>query len=215
MNKKLLGLAVTTALAAIAGYAEAVSPRIGGPIIETIFRGFLKGPLTTGVQSRSNAFSGLTTLASGSATVTVSTVSVGSDSIIEPHIRSARPAAYTSVGALSVAAGAASAVASTTAVFSGQQIDLMYQSLVNQASGQCRGFRVNSIVDGISFQVMTEDGQNVTSGPANVNWRIPETVPMGLTVNTISPGNFFTLGWADGKPRPIDSTIMWELRKGS
>lgn len=49
---------------------------------EQIFRGLLRGPGHTKAQSATNQWAGRTTLASGSATVTVSTTVVGSDSII-------------------------------------------------------------------------------------------------------------------------------------
>jgi len=49
---------------------------------EQFFGPTLRGPVLTKAQSASNQFAGRTTLASGSATVTVSTTSVKSDSII-------------------------------------------------------------------------------------------------------------------------------------
>ena len=50
---------------------------------EQIFRGMLRGPLTTRATSASNQWAGRTTsVGSGTATVTVSTTSVKSDSII-------------------------------------------------------------------------------------------------------------------------------------
>ena len=49
---------------------------------EALFSGTLYGPLTTKLQSASNQWAGFTTLASGSATVTVSTTTIKSDSLV-------------------------------------------------------------------------------------------------------------------------------------
>lgn len=51
--------------------------------LEQLFRGQQRAPLTTLANSAVNQFAGLTTLASGSATVTVSTTAVTSDAIIQ------------------------------------------------------------------------------------------------------------------------------------
>ena len=50
---------------------------------ELIFKGTLRGPLRTRASSASNQWAGRTTLNSGSATVTVSTTTIKSDSIIK------------------------------------------------------------------------------------------------------------------------------------
>lgn len=52
------------------------------PTMEQIWRGFFRGPTTMVANSKSNQFAGLTTLNSGSATVTVSTTAVKSDAAI-------------------------------------------------------------------------------------------------------------------------------------
>lgn len=49
---------------------------------EQLWRGTLRGPLTTQIQSKVSQFAGRSTIASGSASVTVSTTAVKSDSII-------------------------------------------------------------------------------------------------------------------------------------
>ena len=200
--------------ALLALYTEAV---LGCNIypLEILHRALTKGPLITRTTSSPDQWAGRTTLSSGSATVTVSTYSVGSDSLIFAAVQAALPAAYATQGWASVVASAATATISTTAVYSGQHIDLALVSSMNQASGVARSFRVDSVVGGVSFAIVTLDGQNVTSGPYNINWHIPQAVPQGIKVNTISPGNFFTFGWADGQSRPVDSTVLWELRRTS
>jgi len=184
--------------------------------LEALARGFLRGPLVTKANSSPNQWAGQTTINSGSATVTVSTFQVNSDSLIFTSVLAALPAGYTTRGRSSIAAGAASATISTTAVYSGQVIGLAFESAVDQASGNGRVFRVDSIVDGVSFAIVTADGQNVTSGPALPMWSISGAEPVGIKVNTISPNNFFTLGWADQQARQgIATTIMWEVRRTS
>lgn len=49
---------------------------------EQIYRGMMRGPLTTKASSSSNQWAGRTTIESGSATITVSTTIVDSDSLI-------------------------------------------------------------------------------------------------------------------------------------
>ncbi len=183
--------------------------------LELVRRATLRGPMMTDITSSPNQWAGRTTISSGSATSTVSTFSVGSDSILNLAIQAALPAAYTTRGLISIAAGAATGTASTTAVYSGQAVLLSYLNATNAASGQANDFRVNSIVDGVSFAAVTGNGANVTSGPAVVSWQIPEAVPQGIKVNSISSGNYFTLGWADGRARPVDTTVMWEVRRPS
>lgn len=51
-------------------------------IAEQVWRGMLRGPLTTKAQSSANQWAGRTTVASGATTATVSTNAVTSDSII-------------------------------------------------------------------------------------------------------------------------------------
>ena len=55
---------------------------LGDPPLELLFRPFLMGALRTRATSASNQWAGRTTLASGSATVVISTTRVASDSIV-------------------------------------------------------------------------------------------------------------------------------------
>lgn len=203
--------------AALGAYSQAaLACHIRNPI-ELMRNIGLRGPIFTMARSASNQWAGLTTLASGSATQVVSTQSVNSDSLISLSVYSSMPAAYAVRGWASVAAGASTATQSTTAIYSGMAVDLTYVNGNNtgQASGQGRSFDVNSIVNGVSFALATQDRQNVTSGPINIGWRIPEAMHQGLKVNTIVSKGYFVVGWADGQSRPLDATVMWELRKTS
>ena len=58
---------------------------------------------------------------------------------------------------------------------------------------------------------MTVDSLLV-QGTQVIGWHIPEAVPHGIKVNTITEGSYFTLGWADGRARPRDVTLMWEVK---
>lgn len=182
--------------------------------IEVLQRPLFKAPAMVSVSSDAAQYAGRTTLSSGSATVTVSTNAVNSDSIIGRMIEAALPAGYTMQGRTSILSGIATGTVSTTAVYSGQVIMLGFESASNTTSGVGKGLRVNSIVDGVSFAITATDSFGYP-GTINAMWRIPESVPEGVKVNTISSGNFFTLGWADGRARPVDTTILWELRKSS
>lgn len=52
------------------------------PTAEQIYRGMMRGPLTTLAASASNQWAGLTTLSSGSATQVVSTTAVASGDLV-------------------------------------------------------------------------------------------------------------------------------------
>jgi hypothetical protein len=182
--------------------------------LETLVRPLFKSAPMVRTNSHAAQYAGRTTIGSGSASQVVSTGAVNSDSLIYATVQVALPAAYAVQGIGAIAAGAASFTASTTAVTSGQHISLSPFLSSNQASGHGRGFSVRSIVDGVSFAVATEDGQNVTSGPAAIGWRIPDAIPEGIKVNSIGVGHFL-LGWADGKSRPVDAVVMWEIRRAA
>lgn len=213
MKKFKLKALAAGVIALLSGYSQQALACPVAPA-EVLHRPLLLSPMLVPANSESSQFVGRTTLASGSATVTVSTTNVTSDSIIPLTVQAALAAAYGTQGIIEVVSGGATGVASTTAVYSGQHIDVSYLNASDQSSGQGRGFRVNSIVDGTSFAIATDDGKGVI-GTAQVMWRIPQAIPQGVKVNTISPGNFFTLGWADQKARPVDATVMWEIKKAA
>ena len=185
--------------------------------LELVQRALLRGPLMTNITSSPNQWSGRTTIASGSATQTVSTFSINSDSILNLALEVALPAGYTTRGQISVVSGDISGVASTTAVFSGQAILTSFQSETAASSaGAVMGMlRVNSIVDGVSFAISTTNSAAFGHEAGLLNWAIPQAEPRGIKVNSISSGNYFTLGWADGQAKPRDVTVMWEVRRTS
>ena len=73
--------------------------------------------------------------------------------------------------------------------------------------------RVDSIVDGVSFSLATTNGLTTVSSGAVAMWQIAAKDPSRLKVNTISDGSYFTVGWADGRARPVDVTVMWEIKR--
>lgn len=195
-------------LALLALYVEQVLG-CGISPIEAIFRGHLRGPLMTQAASKSNQYAGRTTISSGSATQVVSTNVVNSDSLIIHQLQAALPSGYDTQGLISIASGSSTGVGSTSAVYSGQVILLTAQG-VNPYQG---GVRVQSMANGGSFTVAVSSA-TTTSG-CNIGWKIPQAAPEGLKVNSISSGGYFIFGWADGQARPVDVTVMWELRRTS
>lgn len=210
MTKTLLFLA--TLLGLWAEGALACQARITP--LELLFAPFFKGPSFMRTNSHGAQFAGRTTISSGSATQVVSTANVTSDSLVFPTIQAALPAAYTTQGRGSIASGAGSVTASTTAIYSGMNVLLTLEGLTSQLSGFSRGLRINSIVNGVSMLIATVDSLQLQGATENVaHWSIPEAMPQGIKVNTISDGGYFVLGWADGEPRPVDVTVMWEIKK--
>lgn len=181
--------------------------------IEFLKRPFLTGPMGTKTQSAADQFAGRTSILSGGTSATVSTRMVNSDSLLQltPHV--ALAAEFQTQGIIAIASGAGYKTASTTAIYSGDTV-LISPLLAAVASGFGRTFKVDSIVDGVSFAIGTQDGLGPGAGGA-VMWKIPGKEPVGLKVATISPGNFFTIAWADGAPRNYPTPVMWEIRTAS
>ena len=200
-----LALAVATAFATFAQAAHARTPT------EALFRPLMKGPIMTRATSAANQWAGRTTIASGSATQVVSTSQANSDSIISLGIEVAVPAAYTTLGRTAIASGVSFGTASTTAIWSGDVVGLTWESPNVITSGQA--LRVDSIVGGVSFAIATANSLTTVASGAVAMWSIAAKDHQGLKVNTISSGNFFTLGWADGRARPLAATVMWEVRR--
>lgn len=186
--------------------------------LEILNRALLRGPLLTNISSGPNQWAGRTTIASGSATQVVSTFAVNSDSLLNLAVQAALPTAYITRGTQTFTNSAAiSNTVSTSAVYSGQAISLSFFSATATGSlgSGGAGLRVNSIVNGVSFAISTTDSGAIGTTAPVAMWSISEAEPQGIKVNTISPGNYFTLGWADGKARPIDVAVLWEVRRGS
>ena len=181
--------------------------------LEILHRALMRGPLMTNINSSPNQWSGRTTLASGSATVTVSTQTVNSDSLLFTALEAALPAGYSTQGRTSIASGVATGTASTTAIYSGDVVSLTWETPNDITSGQA--LAVNSIVGGVSFSIRTSNGLTTVASGGVAMWKIVGKDLEGVKVNTISPGNFFTLGWANKQARPNDATVLWEIRRGS
>ena len=213
MKLKHLALAVAAAFATFAQAAHARTP------METLFRPLMRGPIMTKATSAVNQWAGRTTLASGSASQVVSTSNVNSDSIISLGIECAIPAAYIQQGQVAFTNSAAvSGTASTSAVHSGYAINIALQAettVVSAGAGINASLRINSIVDGVSFAISTVNSQPLGIAAPIVNWDIPRADVSKLRVNSISSNGYFILGWADANPRPIDVTVMWEVKRTS
>ena len=90
---------------------------------------------------------------------------------------------------------------------------LRAETALSSVGVSSRPLRVNSLVNGVSFALSTVDSGALGFAAGTIMWSIPETMPQGIKVNTISDGGYFVLGWADGEPRPVDVTVMWEIKK--
>ena len=210
MTKTLIFLA--TILGLWAEGALACQARITP--LELLFAPFFKGPSFMRTNSHGAQFAGRTTISSGSATQVVSTANVTSDSLIFPVVQAALPAAYTTQGLMTTVSGDFTKTASTTAVYSGQIMQVNFQAETTLTSlGLSHPLRVNSIVDRVSFAISTVDSGAIGVAAGTLNWKIPQAEPSGIKVNTISDGGYFVLGWADGQARPVDVTVMWEIKK--
>lgn len=213
MKLKHLALAVATAFATFAQASHVRTPT------ETLFRPLMKGPIMTKTLSAANQWAGRTTISSGSASQVVSTSNVNSDSLISLGVEAALPAAYLQQGIVAFTNSAATyGTASTSAVYSGYAITLALQAetaVVSAGAGINAPLRINSIVDGVSFAISTCNSEPLGIAAPVAHWSIPRADVSKIKINSISSGGYFLLGWADGKPRPVDATVLWEIRRAS
>ena len=206
---------MSTLLALLGAYASAaLAMHIGPTPIEVLHRPLFRSAPLVRINSHAAQYAGRTTLSSGSASVTVSTAAVNSDSLLNLNVQMTFPAAYLPRGQTTLASGATSGVASTSAIYSGMNVQLTAQNLTSQLSGSGRSLRVSSIVDGVSFLIATVDSLQV-QGTTVAMWDIPEAKAIGVKVNSIVSGGYFSIGWGDERPRPRDATVMWELRRAT
>lgn len=209
MTKKLLVLATILGL-----WAEAaLSCQARIQPLELLFAPFFKGPSFYRTNSHAAQFAGRTTISSGSASQVVSTNNITSDSLLFATLQVALPAGYITQGRTSLISADVTKTISTTAIYSGAIITVAVDAATTLSSGVERAFRVNSVVDGISFALSTIDSNPSGLTATNLIWALPNAVPQRVKVNTISDGAYFTLGWADGLAKPIDTTVMWEIKK--
>lgn len=188
-----------------------------GPMkpLELLFAPFFKGPSFIRTNSHGAQFAGRTTISSGSASQVVSTSNVDSASLILPAVQTALPAAYLTQGIISAISADNTWTASTSAIYSGMVVNygLRAETALSSVGVSARPLRVNSVVDRVSFALSTVDSGALGFAAATIMWELPAAKPQGIKVNTISDGGYFTLGWADGQARPVDVTVMWEIKR--
>lgn len=212
MMKKIASLV----LAVLGLYAQAALAMHAGPTpIETLQRPLFRSAPILRTNSNASQYAGRTTLGSGQASVVVSTRGINSDSLIYPTVHVALPAAYVTQGRTSLISADVTKTVSTTAIYSGAIALLAVDAATTLSSGVGRSYRINSIVDGVSFALSTVDSNPSGLTATNLIWSLPTAVPVNIKVNTISPNGFFTLGWPDGIGRPVDVVVMWELRRST
>ena len=200
---------LTLLLAFLASYAQAALALHARTPIEVFDRPLFKSAPIVRTGSHAAQYAGRTTLASGSASQVVSTNAINSDSIINFNLQAAIPASYLTRGQVSIVSGANYGTASTSAIYSGMVVSLALENATAQLSGTAQGLRINSMVDGVSFAITTiNSGQLAGNGVAH--WSLPTAVP-GVRVSSIGVGHFL-FATPDGAARPLDQTVMWEIR---
>jgi len=180
---------------------------------ELLYAPLLKGVLRTEAQSSTGQFAGRTTLNSGSATTTVSITTVKSDSIIvaEGEGNANHNVIY---GTVSITSGTSFATVSNAAIATDSLVFLTLQAGgTDQGSGFAQPVEVKSLGAGSLDIGWAVQSLNPRAAATTVGYIIApaDGIPAKIEVKTLSEGNFFTLGRADGNAAPRDTTLMWLL----
>lgn len=159
-----------------------------------------------------NQFGGRTTLSSGSATVTVSTALVNSDSVIFLSDEGNTAFGHL-VGTSFVASGDVIATVSNAAIVADSLVFLtQIASATNQTSGAEAFLEIKSLAAG-SMGIGFAGGQNPRASRSYFNFMVTPSdgIPSPIEVRSISSGNFFTIGRSDNRGAARDTTVMWFL----
>lgn len=172
----------------------------------------LREPITTRATSATNQWAGRTTLNSGSATITVSSAIVKSDSVIMGFLEG-----NVNYGILhqniTVNSGDVTTTLSNAAIAADSLVTLtMHAGGTNQTSGVSNAMEVKSLGAG-SIDIGWADGNATRAGATEVTALITpkDGFPMGIEVKTISDGDFFTLGRVDNRAISRDTIVMWMM----
>tara|TARA_Y100000310_G_C20526594_1_gene736363 strand:+ start:261 stop:782 length:522 start_codon:yes stop_codon:yes gene_type:complete len=166
----------------------------------------------TEAQSTVAQFAGRTTLSSGSATVTVSTNVVNSDSIITAFTEG-NANVNILYGTVTVNSGSQFASVSNAAIAADSLVFLtMAAGGTDQNSGTSSSVEVKSLGAG-SMDVGWGAADNPRAANTTVNYQVlpADGQPAPVEVKSISSANFFTLGRADGRAAARDTIITWTL----
>ena len=181
---------------------------------ELLWRALAKGPLTFIAQTGANQFAGRTTLPSGSATVTVSTTIVDSNSLIDVFLEQTSTRQKQIGGSTTLASGSSTKVVSNTAIAATSLIFLQPKTNTTVGSNVDLGqLIVSSISAGASFTITNNTGQAESARSVTVDYLITpaEGPEVPVVVTALSEGNYVTFGWDDGQARQRDVTIMFTI----
>lgn len=184
---------------------------------ELLFGPTLKGPIMTSVQSGPKQFAGRTTLNSGSATVTVSTFAIQSDSLIHLGLEGN---ANLNILASTFTIGSAelTATVSDAAIEADSLVFLQPRGVISQNSGQGVPLEIHSLAAGwFGAHWSTQVSADVAERETTVMYTVypADGPPAAIEVKSISDQNFFTLGRSDGRAAARDTDILWQVTNTS
>ena len=167
----------------------------------------------TSVDSGPTQFAGRTTINSGTATVTVSTRAVKSDSLI--HLGFEGNANIPIIaGTANITSNAAAVTVSNAAVASDSLVIAQArQGGVAQTSGvAARTIEVVSLASGW-FSVGWQDGVGIANRQTTVGYVVypADGPPAPLEVKTLVDGAYFVIGRQDGRAIARDTKILWQI----
>lgn len=184
---------------------------------ELLFGPTLKGPIITSVQSSPKQFAGRTTLNSGSATITVSTFAVLSDSLI--HLGMEGNANLNIIaGTFNIGSAELTATVSDAAIAADSLVFLQPRGVIVQNSGQGVPLEIHSLAAGwFGAHWSTQVSADVAERETTVMYMAyPVDGPVAeIEVKTISDKNFFTLGRSDGRAAARDTDVLWQITNTS
>jgi len=177
----------------------------------------LRGPNLIETQSGPQQFAGRTTLNSGSATITVSTFAVQSDSLI--HIgKEGNANLDIFAGTFTIGSAELTGTVSETGIAADSLVFLQPRGVIAQNSGQGVPLEIHSLAAGwFGAHWATQVSADVAERETTVMYTAypADGTPSPIEVKTISDGNFFTLGRADGRAAARDEILLWQISLGS
>ena len=171
----------------------------------------------TSVESGPKQFAGRTTLNSGSATITVSTQAIQSDSLV--HLGFEGNANHGIIaGTLVVASATLAGTVSNAAIAADSLVFLQDRSPAAQNSGNAFAFEVRSLAGGwFSVASPSQASADNAMRETTIMYSVfpADGPPAGLEVKTIVDGSYFTLGRADGRGVARDTVVLWQITNTS
>ena len=177
----------------------------------------LRGPFMTSVQSGPQQFAGRTTLNSGSATITVSTFAVMSDSLIHLGLEG-NDNLNIIAGTFTVGSAELTATVSNAAIAADSLVFMQPRGVIAQNSGQGVPLEIHSLAAGwFGAHWSTQVSADVAERETTVMYMVTpaDGLPSDIEVKTISDQNFFTLGRSDGRAAARDATVLWQITNTS